>query len=287
MIDPPRLATLGEIAHNYDAVLCDVWGVVHNGRMAFAEAVEALQRFRAEHGPVILITNAPRPQEYVTRLFPGLGVMPDSYDAVVSSGDAARFALEGFAPGPVYQIGPDFDDPLYEGIELEFTEKAGSSAVVCCTGLRHLPDDEPTNYHAELEELSDLGVPMICANPDIVFRFGDKLVWAAGSLAQIYEQLGGRVIRPGKPDGAIYDLAFTKLEELEGRKPDRTRVLAIGDGPATDVKGAMREDLDCMFIGGGIHGDAFEDPEDFIRSAHAILTNEEAEAAYAAPALLW
>lgn len=286
MFDPPRLATLGQIAHDYDAVLCDVWGVVHNGHAAFDEAVDALRRFREERGPVVLITNAPRPQEYVSRLFPGLGVTPDSYDAIVSSGDATRAALESFAPGPIYRIGPDFDDPLYEGLELEYTEEPNAAAI-CATGLRHLPDDAPENYHGELEELADLDIPMICANPDIVFRFGDKLVWAAGALAEIYEQLGGRVIRPGKPDGAIYDLAFARIEELEGRKIERERVLAIGDGPATDVRGAMREGLDCLFIGGGIHGDAFDHPDDFIRAAHAILKREEAEAAFAAPALLW
>ena len=143
------------------------------------------------------------------------------------------------------------------------------------------------NYNGELEALADLGVPMICANPDIVFRFGDQLVWAAGALAQIYEQVGGRVIRPGKPDRAIYDLAFKKIEALEGRKPNRDRILAVGDGPETDVKGAMREDLDCMFIGGGIHDDAFADPEDFIESAQRILAQDGVEAAYAAPELVW
>ena len=280
-----KLCRLGEIAEGYDALLCDVWGVIHNGQTAFEDAVDALRRFREERGPVILITNAPVPNERVTRMFPQVGVPPDCYDAVVSSGDATRAELIARAPGPVYRLGPDYDDPLYHGIDLEFSQD--DAQVISCTGLRHMPNDEPENYQGELEELADRGLEMICANPDIVFRYGDRLVWSAGSLAQLYERLGGRVIYPGKPDAPIYRLAYQHVEEFLGEPPALSRVLAIGDGPATDVRGAMNQGIDCLFIGGGIHGGALPEGEEFIVSAKALLESENAAAAYAAPALIW
>ncbi len=283
----PQLAHLNQIADNYDAILCDVWGVVHNGRTAFEDAVEALRRFREMHGPVILITNAPVPVDRVTRMFPQVGVPDDCYDAVVTSGDATRAELEKRAPGPFYRIGPDYDDPLYHGLEIEFTDKVEEAACVSCTGLRKIPDDEPESYRRELTDLADRSLEMICANPDVMYKYGDRLIWSAGALAQIYEEIGGRVIRPGKPDAPIYRLAYQKLEELMGVKVNSERILAIGDGPATDVRGAVREGLDCLFIGGGIHGDLMDEGEDFLISAARVLENDNADAAYAAPALIW
>ena len=279
-------ADLSAIADGYDAILCDVWGVVHDGRQAFGEAVEALKRFRENHGPVILITNAPVPHDRVEALFPKLGVDSQCYDAVISSGDATRAELMKYAPGPIYRLGPDYDDPLYHGLEVEFSD-GEDAVVVSCTGLRHMPDDDPKLYREELEALAALGLDMICANPDIVYRHGDKLIWAAGSLAQLYEDLGGEVIRPGKPDNAIYQLALDKVEELCGAKLPRDRVLAIGDGPVTDILGAQKQGLDCLFIGGGIHGEALGDGQDFILNAEKVLTKENTSAKYASPFLSW
>ena len=286
MYDLPKIAHLNQIAPEYDAILCDVWGVIHNGRHAFEPAVEALQRFREERGPVILITNAPVPVDRVTRMFPQVGVPDDCFDAVVTSGDATRAELLKRAPGPAYRIGPDYDDPLYHDLPLEFSE-ADEAAFISCTGLRHMPDDEPESYRAELTDLAERELDMICANPDVKFRYGDRLIWSAGALAKLYEELGGRVIRPGKPDGPIYDLAYTRLDEMLGYKPDISRILAIGDGPATDVRGAAREGLDCLFIGGGIHGQELEEGEAFLQSAAEVMANDETSAAYAAPALIW
>jgi HAD superfamily hydrolase (TIGR01459 family) len=282
-----RLDGLGRIAGDYQAIFCDVWGVVHDGRKAFASACEALGMFRRRHGPVILITNAPVPKERVTALFPRLGVPADCFDDVVTSGEATTRELLRHAPGPVYPIGLAGDASVYAGLDLEFTTEASRARVVCCTSLREVPDGRPETYRDELQELIGRGLTMICANPDLQFRYGDRLIWSAGSLAALYESLGGRVIRPGKPDEAIYRLSFERLVGLMKGPVAASAVLGIGDGPATDVLGATGQGMDALFIGGGIHGHAMADGEGFLETARSVLEADGARARYAMPVLRW
>jgi HAD superfamily hydrolase (TIGR01459 family) len=281
------LEGLGQAAADYDAILCDVWGVVHDGRRAFSGAIDALKRFRETHGPVVLITNAPVPKERVTRLFPNLGVHEDCYDDVVASGDATRNELKRLAPGPVYRIGLREDMGVYSGLPLQFSDDPTVAKLICCTSLREYPDGAPETYRPELEHLAAHGLPMICANPDIQFRHGDRLIWSAGSLASIYAELGGRVVYPGKPDQPIYRLAMERVDALTGRAVTPERVLCIGDGPATDVLGATRQGMDALFIGGGIHGHAMREGQGFLASAAAVLEAEGVSAKYAMPELGW
>lgn len=282
-----RLEGLGHVADDYEAILCDVWGVVHDGRRAFPGACDALRRFRDKRGPVVLITNAPVPRSRVTALFPRLGVPEDCYDDVVTSGEATTHELLRHAPGPVYPIGLADDMSVYAGLELAFTTEADKARVVCCTSLREVPDGRPETYRNELAALAERGLTMICANPDVQFRYGDRLIWSAGSLAGLYETLGGRVIRPGKPDETIYRLAFERLATLNGRPVSASRVLGIGDGPATDIRGASGQGMDSLFIGAGIHGHAMADGEGFLDSAREVLEADGAEARYAMPQLKW
>ncbi|RYY99811.1 MAG: TIGR01459 family HAD-type hydrolase [Alphaproteobacteria bacterium] len=281
------LSGLSKVASEYDAIFCDVWGVIHNGREAFAEACVALKKFRETRGSVVLITNAPVPKDRVTRLFPKFGVPMDCFDDVIASGDATRNELKRVAPGPVYRIGLDEDFGTYAGLPLEFSDDPDVAKVVCCTSLREYPDGKPEPYRDELKRLAAKGLPMICANPDVVFRQGDKLIWSAGSLAKIYIEEGGQVISPGKPDEPIYRLAFERAAELAGREIAPGRVLAIGDGPATDVLGANRQGIDALFIGGGIHGHAMESGEGFLASATKILAADGVSAKWAMPELGW
>jgi HAD superfamily hydrolase (TIGR01459 family) len=280
------LGGLSQVADRYDAVLCDVWGVIHDGRRAFAGAVDALRKFRETRGPAVLITNAPVPKDRVTRLFPKFEIT-DCYDDVVTSGDATRNELKHFAPGPVYRIGLGEDVGVYAGLPLQFSEDPKVAKVVCCTSLREYPDGTPEPYREELKRLAANGLPMICANPDVQFRHGDKLVWSAGALAAIYEQEGGQVIRPGKPDDPIYRLAMERVTAIAGRQIAPARVLCIGDGPATDIRGANRQEMDSIFIGSGIHGHVMSVGDGFIASATQVLAADAAVATYAMPELRW
>lgn len=287
MSHPKELGSLSEIAADYDAILSDVWGVIHNGRAAFVAACAALRAFRQERGPVVLITNAPVPKVRVTAVFDRVGVPHDCYDDVVSSGDATRSVLAQHAPGPVYAIGLREDELLYEGLGVRLTGDPADAKIVCCTSLREYPNGHPEAYREELRELAGRGLAMICANPDVQFRHGDRLIWSAGSLARIYEQFGGAVIRPGKPDAPIYDVALRRLGELSGKAHEPRRILAIGDGPSTDLRGAEVQGLDSIFIGEGVHGHALVETagESFIDSVRNLLTQEGVKATYAMPLL--
>ena len=247
---PQTPAGLGEIAERYDVILCDIWGVVHNGREAFAEACAALARFRNERGPVILISNAPRPHQPVIDMLDGLAVPRDAWSQVVTSGDACRVLLATRAPGPVWKLGPERDAPLYEGLDLSVATGPDDAAFICCTGPYDDEVDTPEDYRVMLTKAQGRGLEMICANPDLVVQRGDKLIYCAGALAALYAELGGRVAMAGKPHPAIYDLALSAI----GGEADRARVLCIGDGLPTDIAGANAQGLDALFVASGIHG---------------------------------
>jgi HAD superfamily hydrolase (TIGR01459 family) len=287
VVQPNLLSGLSTVAPHYDAILCDVWGVIHNGKSAFETACHALQEFRRTTGPVILITNAPVPKDRVTRLFPKFGVPMDCFDDVIASGDATRNELKAFAPGPVYRIGLDEDFGVYAGLPLEFSDDPSVAKVICCTSLRDYPNGTPEPYRDELKRLAAHKLPMVCANPDVQFRQGDHLIWSAGSLAAIYEEEGGKVIRPGKPDAPIYKLAMERAAEVTGSNLTPSRILAIGDGPITDVLGANRQGFDALFIGGGIHGHSMGQGDAFLASAAKVLAADGVIAKYAMPELTW
>jgi len=250
----PRLITgLSELAPAYDALICDVWGVIHDGHKAHAAAVEALIHFRKKHGPVVLLTNAPRQADSVAALCAGYGVPPDCYDAIVSSGEAARDALaRESAAGtlPLYYIGPDKDLPVMEGLDLDLTGIA-EARLAMCTGLLDDLTETPEDYADRLAAMRARNLTMICANPDLVVHRGPKLCYCAGALAKEYEKLGGTVIYYGKPHRPIYDAALAAAGN--SRKP-----LAIGDGMFTDILGANRAGLDVLFIADGVHGEEVE-----------------------------
>jgi HAD superfamily hydrolase (TIGR01459 family) len=254
---PPGLAGL---AGRYDTILCDVWGVIHNGRAAFTEACDALVKFRAGGGRVCLITNAPVPEAQVIRYFEPLGVPAEAFDACVSSGDATRYELAQRPGQTVWRLGGDegweHDRYLYEGLDLKFDDSAKADLLLCI-GLRDMANDQPEDYRAELKEGVDRGLPMLCANPDKQVRVGGKLYWCAGALADVYEDLGGQVIYPGKPYAPIYKLA---LERVAAMGAPARNILCIGDSPATDVRGARGQGFDSLYVGTGLkqHGPDFE-----------------------------
>jgi HAD superfamily hydrolase (TIGR01459 family) len=243
---------LSRIAERYDVLLCDVWGVIHNGRESFPAACDALSVFQAERGPVILISNAPRPAAAVIPQLRMLGVPDAAWSGFVTSGDATRALLVQHAPGPVWRIGPERDAPLYEGLDLEFADLDGAK-VICCTGPFDDTTETPEDYSERLTAAAARKLPFICANPDRVVQRGDSLIYCAGALADLYAELGGEVLMAGKPYAATYERALLEAEQIKGEPVDRARVLCVGDGIATDVLGANNQHLDCLYIAGGIH----------------------------------
>jgi HAD superfamily hydrolase (TIGR01459 family) len=248
-----NISGLGQIADDYDALLVDIWGVIHNGEYAFPDAVEALERFREERGPVVLISNSPRPSIAIPAQFDEVGVPHSIYDAIVTSGDATIDELARRAPGPAFKLGPARDDRLYDDLALNFTDLE-QAKFIACTGLFDDDNETPDDYADLLEEALELKLPLVCANPDIQVKKGDKTIYCGGALAQKYENMGGEVVYAGKPHDAIYRLSRSWLAEIAGYDVDRSRVLAIGDNVHTDLLGAQNQNYPSLFVSSGIHG---------------------------------
>ncbi len=246
-----NLSGLGQIADNYQAALVDIWGVVHNGRLAFANAVMALERFREQSGPVVLISNSPRPSGAIPAQFAQLGVPDTIYDAIVTSGDATIFELAKRAPGPAYKLGPKKDDRIYENLDMVFAD-IEQAKFISCTGLFDDGSETPNDYKDLLGRALERDLEMVCANPDIKVKVGNKMIYCGGALAQVYEKMGGNVIYAGKPHQAIYDLADKYLMELLGYQPEKDKILAIGDNILTDLLGAQNQGMDALFIADGL-----------------------------------
>ncbi len=247
------VAGLGDFAFEYDAVIADIWGIVHNGVEPFETACEALRRYRMDYGPVVLVSNAPRPSSSVAEQLDSLGVSNEIYDAIVTSGDVTSSALEQRQYTNVFHLGPERDLPLVETLQVHLCDIDEAQAVLC-TGLVDDTTEVPEDYGDMFSEFEDHDLTMICANPDLVVERGDRLVYCAGALAQAYEGLGGEVIYAGKPYPEIYKLALATIEEHAGREISKSKILAIGDGLRTDIRGALNAGIPCLFVAGGIHG---------------------------------
>ena len=290
MSHPELLSGLADVAGNYDAVFCDIWGVIHNGRQHFPTAYEALREFKTEHGPVILISNSPRPRDSLIEQLASLGIMEDGFSDVVSSGDATREYLKKFAPeGPAWKLGPERDNVIYDGIEVDFSGTPETAAFISCTGPFDDENDTLDQYHHAFTIAAKRKTVMICANPDKVVQRGDKIIMCAGSLADLYASLGGPVIMAGKPYAPIYELCYQALEKITGKPHDKTRIVAIGDGLPTDVLGANGQGLDLIFIAAGIHVADATDASGKLDPLllKAVLDTQMANARYVADALRW
>ncbi len=255
------IASLSQISARYDAVFCDLWGCLHNGKTPFPAAVAALQAYRAQGGRVVLLTNAPRPNSSIVKQLDGMGVPRDAWDLVVSSGDATQYALLSGAVGNrIHFIGAPKDEPFFTDFPDDLQTLASQSAIervalkdatgIVCTGLADDQTETPDDYRATLLMGKNLDLPMLCANPDIIVDMGETRLYCAGALAADYETMGGTVMYFGKPHPPIYDLARRRLAAIG--LPDDAAILCIGDGIGTDVLGATGEGLDALFVTGGI-----------------------------------
>ena len=252
----PLIERFGALARRYDVLFCDVWGVVHNGVRAFADAATALARFRQGGGTVVLITNAPRPGAAVGRILDRLGVPHAAYDAIVSSGDVTRGIVENRLAQSVFHLGPQRDLPIFAGLDLRFAPVEAADYVVC-SGLFDDTTETPDSYRDMLALMRRRNLFMVCANPDVVVERGDTLVYCAGALADAYAALGGEVLYCGKPHAPIYEAALVKAAYLRGSTPPLHRVLAVGDSVRTDLTGAAAFGLDCVFVISALHAEQY------------------------------
>ena len=257
------IPTLSEIADGYDTLFCDLWGCVHNGHAPFPAAVAALQSYRKGGGKVVLMTNAPRPAADVVATIGGMGVPRDAWDIVVTSGDAAQFALfEGAVGQRVWHLGPAKDESFFtnppEGHRASDITRVPLSEAegIVCTGPFHEMTETPEDYRGQLLLAKVNGLKMLCTNPDIVVDLGDRRIYCAGAIAELYTEMGGEALYFGKPHPPIYDLARRRLAAF-GHDVDNVRTLAIGDGLATDIQGGLSEGMDTLFVTGGLAADQF------------------------------
>jgi HAD superfamily hydrolase (TIGR01459 family) len=242
---------LQHLSASHPIWFCDIWGVVHNGFAPFAETVACLVQHRRNGGIVILVSNSPRSEKGVALQLTELGVAPESYDAIVTSGDVTQDLMRRIGDGKLFHLGAARDLSLFEGMGVERVPPDQASAIIC-TGLFHDERETPEDYIVLLTDLLKRGLPMICANPDKIVRKGDRLQYCAGALAEVYAAMGGKVAMAGKPFAPIYELALQKAERLRGKTISVSEVLAIGDGPETDILGAANQGFDCVYVSGGV-----------------------------------
>jgi HAD superfamily hydrolase (TIGR01459 family) len=284
---PGLVSGLSALAGRYSTLFCDIWGVVHNGVAAHEEAVEALERFRAGGGRVVLVTNAPRPAAPIVAMLGRLGVRRSAWDAVVSSGDTTRVMVARYGGRVIHHVGPPTaDDALYEGLDITRGPAEAAEAVVV-TDLDE-DDDTPSMYEERMALWLERGLPLICANPDKVVQVGERLYYCGGALADLYAERGGTVLMAGKPYAPIYEEALRLAEAAAGRRLERAEILAVGDSVRTDAAGAAGFGLDLLFVTGSIHAgelDAFGDPD--AGAIRALVEPSGARMVGFLPRLVW
>ena len=252
------ISGLRELAPRYDGFILDLWGVIHDGLAPLPGAIDCLQSLIDAGGRIVLLSNAPRRADDVVRRITALGVPVGLYHDVMSSGEEAWQQLKR-RDDPFYaalgwrclHIGSERDIEIRESLSLDCVDTPADAQFILNTGPAGW-DDRIEDYEAVLREALARGLPMVCANPDLVVQRGSTLHLCAGALAKWYEEAGGRVRWHGKPFRSVYDSCLALLGIAE-----RSRILAIGDSLRTDIAGAAGAGIDSLLIAGGIHADEF------------------------------
>jgi HAD superfamily hydrolase (TIGR01459 family) len=240
---------LRHFSQSHAVWFCDIWGVVHDGVKPYPHTVDSLQRHRKRGGAVVLVSNSPRTTIGVSKQLDEIGVPRDAYDTAVTSGDVTRSLMQVHGGRKLYHLGPDRDQSIFAGLGVERVSVAEANAVIS-TGLFHDDVETPADYVELLAEIKARNLSFICANPDKIVRIAGNIKYCAGALAEAYAALGGEVLMAGKPFAPIYDLALAEAKRICGRDIDRMEILAIGDGPETDIQGATEQRFDCIFVTG-------------------------------------
>ena len=252
------ISGVAALAARYDGFILDLWGVVHDGLAPLPGALDCMAALVAAGKGIALLSNAPRRADDVVRRITKIGVPPGLYHHVVSSGEEAWLHLHR-RNDPFYaglgrhclQIGSERDLEIREGLDLDFVATPEAADFILNTGPAGWRD-RVDDYAPLLRRARARGLPMICANPDLVVNHGGELALCAGALAQYYETVGGVVRWHGKPYPSVYDTCLERLGIA-----DRRRILAVGDSLRTDLAGAAGAGLDALFVAGGIHAREF------------------------------
>jgi HAD superfamily hydrolase (TIGR01459 family) len=274
---------LKKLSADFPVWFCDIWGVIHNGYEPFAHTVACLAQHRAHGGVVVLVSNSPRSEIGIVKQLDEIGVARAAYDAAVTSGDVTRTLMEQAPSHKLFHLGPERDVSIFHGLHVERVPLDQAGAVIC-TGLFHDTQETPADYEGMLREMLSRKLPMICANPDKIVRKGSRLLYCAGSLAERYAAMGGEISMAGKPYAPIYDLALRKAEAARGKQVAAGDILAIGDGPETDIKGAADQGIACLYVTGGVR-DHTSDMEAELTHIREFVPNARIVAAV--PELVW
>lgn len=252
------LSGLREVVGNYHGIICDVWGVLHNGVAATQGAWEALLAARRAGLPIVLLTNAPRPSQLIADQLQEFGIPAKCYDYIISSGSVCRAEIEKEGNKPFFHIGPERDLPLFEGLEVQPSRFEDAQYIVC-TGLFYDETERAEDYHRLLVAALNKRMRLFCANPDLVVDRGNRIIPCAGAIGDFYEKMGGQTIWIGKPKPYVYILSRQliaserKLKSQSSNTTGPLRILCIGDSLRTDVAGAKEAGCDSLMTLAGIH----------------------------------
>lgn len=248
----PILTSVASLSDKYQAWLCDIWGVMHNGMRPFASASDACTRYKEQGGVVVLLSNSPRPHAAVTHQLAEIGVPETSFDAVVTSGDVTQQILTERGDQVFFHLGPERDKAIFDGLGMKPVELKEADFVLC-SGLYDDLTETPADYTSLFSDLRERDLPMLCANPDLQVERDDRLIYCAGALAAEYEKLGGEVLYTGKPYLPIYERALDRISKIKGATVPREQILCIGDGLKTDMAGAAAAGMDSLFVASALH----------------------------------
>lgn len=290
-ISIPLYPGLCALAEGYDGFIVDLWGVLHDGVRAFPAAVACLEELKRRDKRILILSNAPRRAAAVAARNAELGIPPRLVDAVMSSGEEAWQCLLD-RPDPWYRglgqrsyhLGPARDLGMREGLDYTFVDDLSAADFVLLTGALS-PEDESKDYLPLLRRALDRALPMVCANPDLEVIRGGRREICAGTIALLYEEIGGEVRYHGKPHADIYDTCLALLDGIP-----RARIAAVGDSLRTDIAGAARAGIDGIFVTGGIHGDelgADADGNAYPARLNALCRAAGQSPKAALPALRW
>ncbi len=283
----PIIDGAAELLAAYEVVFCDVWGVLHNGIEPYAEAGEALARFRAQGGTVILVSNSPASSSSLAKLLDRVGVCRDAWDAAITSGDLTRTHITTRGYRLIHHIGPEHDRRVFRGLDISPVALDRATAIVC-TGIVDDQCETGESYRPLLSRALARQMPFVCGNPDLVVDVGGELLPCAGSVATIYESMGGDVYWAGKPHEPAYEAARGLAHEIRSRSVDKGQILAIGDAVRTDLAGAAGYGIDCLLVAHGIHRDELM-PTGRLDPARleALLRTSPHRPVASVPALAW